>query len=403
MNILFLTLVKIRSLKDRSLYHDMVRDLCHRGHNVYVVSPVERFEKGKTTVFKEENATFLNVRTFNLQKTNVVEKGIGTLLIESQYKNAIRRYLSDIKFDLILYSTPPITFSKIIQYIKKRDKAVSYLLLKDIFPQNAIDLRMIKKGGLLHKYFLKKEKKLYDLSDFIGCMSPANQQYLLEHNLYIDPKKVEVNPNSIEPLKQSELHQADLSVIRGKYNIPINSIVIVYGGNLGRPQGIDFLLKIIKAESGNKELYFLIVGSGTEFNRINKWFEQYKPQNASLLPGLPKKEYDELLRVCNFGLILLHPDFTIPNFPSRLLSYLEFELPVIAATDVNTDIGKIIIEAGCGYWMKSGDIAEAKAIFKTIRSVSAEKYLSMKTNAYKLLLDKYLVKYTTEKILEKVK
>ena len=83
----------------------------------------------------------------------------------------------------------------------------------------------------------------------------------------------------------------------------------------------------------------MIIGSGTEFTRIQKWFEKFQPQNALLISVLPKNDYDKLLAACDVGLIFLNKNFTIPNYPSRLLSYLEMKMPVIAATDPNTDIG----------------------------------------------------------------
>ena len=90
-----------------------------------------------------------------------------------------------MKFDLVLYSTPPITLQKAVSYVKNRDGAATYLLLKDIFPQNALDLGMLKKTGvkgLFYRYFKNKEIKLYVVSDYIGCMSEANVEFLLKHN-----------------------------------------------------------------------------------------------------------------------------------------------------------------------------------------------------------------------------
>src|SRR5690606_23181917 len=107
--------------------------------------------------------------------------------------------LSEKTFDLVLYSTPPITLVKVIEFIKSQHGAFSYLLLKDIFPQNAVDMGMIKKNGFVYSRFRKKEIRLYDISDVIGCMSPANVRFILDHNADLRPEKVEVNPNSIEP------------------------------------------------------------------------------------------------------------------------------------------------------------------------------------------------------------
>ena len=91
----------------------------------------------------------------------MIEKGIGTLLIERQFKVAIKKYICGVDFDLIIYSTPPITFPVVIQYLKAEyPRARTYLLLKDIFPQNALDLGMLSTSGIkgiLYRYFRKKE------------------------------------------------------------------------------------------------------------------------------------------------------------------------------------------------------------------------------------------------------
>lgn len=399
MKVLFLTLVKINSYEDRGIYNDLLRQFHKEGHEVFAVCPVERREKRKTFIKREERGTILNVRTFNLQKTNIIEKGIGTLAIEYQFLSAIKEHFSNVKFDVVIYSTPPITFYKVINYIKKRDKAYSYLLLKDIFPQNAVDMKMLKENGILHNFFLRKEKKLYDLSDTIGCMSEANKNYILKHNPGIDKNKVEVNPNSIQPVVFLQNNQ-DKIAVKEKYNLPQDKKIFVYGGNLGKPQGIGFLLDTIQYNS-NENAFFLVVGSGTEYNKIKQWFEKEQPKNALLLSGLPKDEYDCLLNACDVGMIFLHKDFTIPNFPSRLLSYLEMKMPIIAGIDPNTDIGLVIEKNACGFAIISGDLQGMEdAVNKMIEDEN--KYNSMKENAWALLQNEYKVENSYYLINEKI-
>lgn len=398
MKVLFLTMVKINSFTDRGIYNDLLRKFYNEGHEVFAVCPIERREKKKTHLRKEKEGTILNVQTFNLQKTNIIEKGVGTLAIEYQFLSAIKKYLAHIKFDLIIYSTPPITFSKVIEYIKKRDNAYSYLLLKDIFPQNAIDMQLLKENGVLHKFFLKKEKSLYALSDMIGCMSEANKKYILKHNPEISFEKVEVNPNTIEPiiLVQNNL---DKIAIKEKYNLPLDKKIFVYGGNLGKPQGVDFLLETIQSNL-NEHVFFLIVGSGTEYKKVNEWFQLKKPLNALLLNGLPKSDYDLLLNACDVGMIFLHKDFTIPNFPSRMLSYLEMKKPIIAATDPNTDIGEIIEKYKCGFSTISGDIsAMNEAIQKIVNEIEQP---VMQENAWNLLQNEFTIDKSYNLIIQKI-
>jgi glycosyltransferase involved in cell wall biosynthesis len=144
--------------------------------------------------------------------------------------------------------------------------------------------------------------------------------------------------------------------IRIKYKIPLNSIVFIYGGNLGKPQGLDFLLKVLESNRDDLKVFFVIIGSGTEYPRIKTWFERNNHANAILLPGMPKNDFDQIVQSCDVGMIFLDKRFTIPNYPSRLLSYLEFKMPVIAATDPNTDVGKRAVENGYGFWSLSGDL-----------------------------------------------
>lgn len=386
MNLLFLTLVEINSIESRGIYEDLLRKFRNEGHDVTIVTAVERRRKTPTNLIQKEGVSILQVKTFNIQKTNVLEKGIGTLALEFQYLQAIKNFFNDKKFDLILYATPPITLVKVVEYLKKRNNAYAYLLLKDIFPQNAVDMKMLKNGSFLHKQFVRKEKKLYEISDTIGCMSPANVSFLLNNHPDLNKSKFEINPNTIEP-KSFEYTDIQREQIRIKYEIPTNKKVLVYGGNLGKPQGLSFLLETIQGTAVDN-IYFLIVGDGTEYLKTKDWFSRLKPANAKLLQRLPKEDYDQLLSACDIGLIFLDRNFTIPNFPSRLLSYLEMKKPVLAATDTNTDIGKVIELAGCGYWVKAGDI---NGIQKSIKKLCSDDLAAMGQKGWELLKKDFLV------------
>jgi glycosyltransferase involved in cell wall biosynthesis len=400
MKILFLTLMKIDSFDERGIYSDLLKKFHKEGHEICVICPNERREKKGTELNKNCNSQILKVKTLNIQKTSLIEKGIATLMIERQFLNAVKKYFSEIKFDLVLYSTPPITFSKVIEYVKNRDGAYSYLLLKDIFPQNAVDMKMLKKNGVIHKYFLRKEKKLYELSDKIGCLSEANLEYLKKHNSYLDFKKIEINPNTISP-KFINYSNSEKENIKLKYSIPLEKRIFIYGGNLGKPQGLDFLLKTIQ-QTKRSDVYFLIIGSGTEFMRIQEWFEKFQPKNALLIAGLPKNDYDKLLASSDVGLIFLNKNFTIPNYPSRLLSYLEMKIPIIAATDANTDIGSDIEKNNCGYWIQSGDSAGIQLAIDNLMN-DDQRFAVMKENAWKFLTNEFTIDKSFDLIKEKIK
>lgn len=355
MNVLFLTLLDFNSISERNIYTDLLREFVKNGHRIYVVSPVERRTGKRTEIVREKNASILKLRIGNIQKTGLIEKGISTITLESVFIAGIKKYFSDVKFDLLVYSTPPITFRRAVEYVKKRDRAKTYLLLKDIFPQNSVDIGMLSKTGaksLIYAYFRKQEKRLYAVSDRIGCMSQANVDYVLKHEPEIAPGRVEVCPNSIEVVDKS-VDEETKAAIRKKYGLPLDKTVFIYGGNLGKPQGINFLIKCIYGQRENEHAFFLIVGDGTEHGKLQRFVERYPQDNLKLMKRLPKEDYDTMVGACDVGMIFLDHRFTIPNFPSRLLAYMQAKIPILACTDPNTDIGKVIVEGGFGWWCES--------------------------------------------------
>lgn len=358
MNILFLTLIDFNSIDEKGIYTDLLRVFMENGHKLSVISPIEEKRNIETHLLKESNITILKLKIGNVKKTkNLLKKGISMLTLENKFIYGIKKYFDDVKFDFVLYSTPPITLCNAIRFVKERDNAKTYLLLKDIFPQNAVDLGMLStKGvrGLIHRYFRNKEKNLYNLSDYIGCMSQANVDYILKNNSELDRNKVEVCPNSIEPVDMSCSVEKKFA-IRAKYGIPLDKKVFVYGGNLGKPQGIDFLIDCLKA-CKDLDAYFLIVGDGTEYYKLEYFMQKEQQANVKLMKRLPKEDYDKMIGSCDVGMIFLDHRFTIPNFPSRLLSYMQAKLPVIVVADPITDMGSIAENNNFGWQCLSNDV-----------------------------------------------
>ena len=156
-------------------------------------------------------------------------------------------------------------------------------------------------------------------------------------------------------------------------NIPIDKLLFIYGGNLGRPQGVDFLMKVIAANENRNDTFFVIVGNGTEYGKLKRWFKNNTLRNAYLLSSLPKEDYK---------------NFTIPNYPSRLLSYLENSMPVLLATDVNTDIGRIAEVNGYGLWTESGNL-DTFMEFIAWMSENREQIKVMGKKGYSYLLSRF--------------
>lgn len=401
MNILFLTISSVENAEKHTISLDLLREFKRQGHEVYIVAGLERKSNMDTYLAEEAGCKVLRVKIGNNKRANLIEKGITMMRLPKLYMKAIDRFFGDVRFDLILYPTPPITHVNTVKYIKKRDGAKSYLLLKDIFPQNAVDIGMMRKSGIksvIYKTFRKKEKKLYAVSDYIGCMSEANVEYLLKHNPEVDPEKVEVCPNSVEVV-EGVIDAERKKEIREKYGVPEGAKTFIYGGNLGRPQGIPFLIECLKDNMDKTDRFFVVCGNGTEYKRLEAFKEEYKPRNLLLINGLPKTEYEEFCKAFDIGLIFLDHRFTIPNFPSRLLSYMQNKMPVLCVTDPNTDVGRVAVNGGFGWWCEADDV---KRFTDAVTFAIGEDLETMGQKGFNYLCENYTVEKAYNTIMNRV-
>lgn len=408
MNVVLLTIGAFFDINHSGVYTDLIRKFADEGHNVYVICSREKRYGLPTELKRINNIGILHVKIGNITKTNLMEKGISTLFIGNRYKKEIKKYFKRNKFDLVLYSTPPITLVSVVKYLKRNMHSYSYLMLKDIFPQNSVDLGILKKNGILgliHWYFRENEKRLYKCSDKIGCMSAANVEFIMKNNPELLTSKIEICPNTIDVL---EMPYIDHDNIHKKYQIPENKLLLLYGGNVGRPQNVDYIIDVIKAAQIYESIYFILCGSGTDFYKVEQLGQNDKMKNLTILDTLEYNEYSKLVASCHIGLIFLDYRFTIPNFPSRLLDYMNFSLPVLAATDCNTDIGKIIEEGKFGWWCESNRVENYLKLIERIlfewenerekfvkRGVFAKKYLELHYTtdvAYKRIVRSFLDK-----------
>lgn len=398
MKVLFLTLANVYDINDHDIYQDMMRYFADQGHDVYIVTGIERKKRYRTELYNSCGCNILRVLVGNQSDVSIIEKGISTVLIQRHYLSAIKKYLKGIHFDLILYATPPITIMSIVKKLKRKHSCISYLMLKDIFPQNAVDLGMMRKGSMLHKYFRNQEKKLYEISDYIGCMSDANVQYLLKHNC-VQKSKVEICPNALLPKEKVQLQEAEKNELKRKYNIPNDKLILVYGGNLGKPQGITFLVKCLIALKEDEEIFILIVGGGSEYKKIEHAIIDYNLKSVMLIEQLSREDYFKLSSLADVGLIFLDYRFTIPNFPSRILSYMENEIPVACVIDDVTDIGDIVQQNNFGWKCSSNDL---ESFVHMVNEIKTSDLIAKGKNGRKYIMEVYNTEICFRIIMEKM-
>ncbi|MBO0592808.1 glycosyltransferase family 4 protein [Cellulophaga sp. E16_2] len=353
--IIFLALGFPDVAKYTNLYTDLIHEFHNNGHDVLVLAPAENKKEAGLTL--EGGVSVLRVATLPLFNVGILKKGLANLLLSRQYKKALKKHKIALDFDLILMPTPPITLTPTAEWIKNKSGAKLYLILRDIFPQNAVDLKMMDGNGAIHSFFRKKEVELYQVADYIGCMSPANITYIEKHNAAVPPSKLHLLPNweNLPNYKEGKGCEALLD----KYKLK-NKFIVIFGGNIGRPQKMENIIALAKECQEIPEIMFFIIGTGTEKQMLTNLVQKENLANVILEDKIPKTDYNDLLRLSDVGLISLSEDFTIPNFPSKVLSYFGNKKPVLASVDLNTDFGTILEEVNAGYWAAAGATKDLK-------------------------------------------
>lgn len=298
----------------------------------------------------------INVGDYYSPKVTKIDKGLTMLKLPYIFGYNIKKYLGKNKYDLIITSTPMLNNPLLMKKLKSIYNSKIMLIIWDIFPQNAIDLRIIK-NKLLINIFSKKYNKAIELADYISCMSEGNQKYL--SNKY--PKAL----NKFFVLKNwaqtKEKPVFNKKLVREKYGYTENDFICIFGGNMGKPQKLENILELAKKSLIDKNIKFLFIGKGTERNLLENKVKNEKISNVKFLDYIPREDYELVTASCDVGLVSLDERFTVPNFPSKTTDYFKLELPILASLDscAAADYGKFLQdEVKGGLFALAGDTYE---------------------------------------------
>lgn len=399
MNIVYLTTAFLPENKGDNIYTDLVEALISNHHKVIVIA-IDQNAINKISTNNERGAIVHRIKVPKYYNVSYIKKGIASILYPYILKKRIRKLQITEKVDVILHDSPPVTNSSVVSYLKKALKSKSYLILKDIFPQNAVDLKMIKENTIVHRFFKKKEERLYAVSDFIGCMSEANMKHIIEHSA-VNDKKVKYFPNT----KKNTLVRYDMldkNSLRKFYNLPENMILFLVGGNLGKPQYPELLYEMVKRFKDSDILGFVFIGRGSEKGKLLEYINSNKINNCFVFEEMKRNDFEQLASCTDAGLITLNPNFTIPNYPSRILSYMQVGLPIIAATDVNTDYRHLIQDHNFGFWCSSNNFDNLGRVLTDFCKLSKDERTIIGDMGHKYFIENFNVSISVKFLEEQL-
>ncbi len=348
MRILLLVVYYLPSpIASAKLIHDLAAEFLCLGHEPIVVAPDETIPH-ETEVACEDGIKVLRVRTGKIKNASRIVRGFNEARLSSIIWNKGQNFFKENPCDLIIYYSPTIFFGQLVKRLKRYYSCPSYLILRDIFPQWALDAGILKRG-MIYNYFKLKERQHHEAADVIGVQTPANLRYFKENNL--DTKyRLEVLYNWTALLEEnvSSLVYREQLGLQGK-------VVFFYGGNIGVAQDIDNIVRLAKNLCNEKSVYFLLVGDGSEVSRLRAEIRAHGLTNIAIHDAVGQKEYLSMLSEFDVGLLSLDRGLKTQNFPGKLLGYLYHAMPVLASINQGNDLKNIIEDGKAGLVCINGE------------------------------------------------
>jgi glycosyltransferase involved in cell wall biosynthesis len=378
------------------MFHELACYYVGLGYQVTVITPSETQEQQLT----KTQLDGVNVWYFSsgvIKDTTKAKRAINETMLSFRAWRAISDEIQPETFDGIIYYSPSIFWGKLVEMIKLRCQCKAYLVLRDLFPQWAIDAGMINQGSVIEKYFRFFEGQSYRQADKIGLMSEKNRQVF--NAATNDQYQSEILRNWAE-LKPHTLKNVDES-IRRKLNLE-DKVIYFYGGNIGHAQDMSNLMRLARSMTDYEEAHFLFVGQGDEVNLINQLAEEWSLSNFTYLPSVNQHEFKNLLADIDVGLFSLSVKHTAHNFPGKLLGYMVQSIPILGSVNQGNDLLDLINDNQAGFISVNG---EDETLYQNALSLYHDELLrrDVGKNAFTLLESEFLVQSVAQAIIESLK
>ena len=333
----------------------------------------------------------VRVKAGKMDGASKVVRGFNETMLPFILWRRGRKVLQAGKFDLIVWYSPSIFFGPLVKRLKKLFKCPSYLVLRDIFPQWAIDTGVMKEG-VVSRFFRVKEMEQYEAADIIGVQSPGNLEYFSKNGLS-ERHHIEVLYN------WTKLDEENIPPGNYRKQFGLNGkVVFFYGGNIGVAQDLDNVVRLAESLADVPDAYFLLVGDGTEAARLKKAISDKKLTNIAVHDAVDQRQYLAMVSEFDVGLISLDKKFRTQNFPGKMLGYMAYSMPILASINPGNDLKGLIEDKLAGLVSVNGDDARFRE--NALRLIKdAELRRRMGANARSLLEGTFNVAKAAEQIL----
>ena len=355
------------------MLRELAEELVARGHRVTVLAPWPRYHLSADArarhfepVMEENGVRVIRIRTLPAHGIAYVLRGIAHLDLPRRYLRAYREHVRE-RVDAVISYISPLPLALVGQAIAREHGRHHLLNVQDIFPQNAIDLGIMRNRALI-AYFERMERQVYAAADAIATHTPGGREFLIARK-GVSPEKVAVIPNWIDAEAWDRAQPT--GAFRARYGLA-GEFVILFAGILGPAQDIPFTLEVAARIRDIPDITFLLIGDGTERARAVAWAEARGLSNVHFAPFVDPVQYPSLVKEMDVGLLTLGMGNRTATMPGKLWGYMAAGIPVLAFLNRECDAHRIIREARCGYSALSEDPDRAAALVRKLYAERAQ-------------------------------
>ena len=319
---------------------DLSIEFIRQGYKVTVMIPSYDIE-GAWSLEDMEGVEVLRLKAPRTRDIGYTRRTINEFLMPfAMLYNLRKSPLSNMSWDGIVWYSPTIFLGPIVNSLKKKNGCRSYLIVRDIFPDWAVDMGLLSRG-LPYRFLKVIERYQYSIADVIGVQTPANLPYF-DSWARAPERRIEVLQNWLAPAPDigCSISVAD-SPLAGRS-------IFVYAGNMGVAQGMGVLIDLAECLQDRQDIGFIFVGRGSDFHVLYNDAKERELDNVILYDEIASSEIPGLYAQCHIGIVALDPRHRTHNIPGKFLSYLQGGLPVLACINSGNDLADIIDREAVG-------------------------------------------------------
>ncbi|MEP4883854.1 WcaI family glycosyltransferase, partial [Maribacter dokdonensis] len=224
-------------------------------------------------------------------------------------------FLFKKKFDLVISVAPTFLSGVLGAFYKILKKTRHVHHIQDLQIEAALKLGMIKSKFLIN-LLLNVECFIFRNSDRISSISLS----MIDKIEKKCKKKVFYLPNWTDNSLFFPLdNKAEL---KRKFGYHKEDKIIVYSGAIGEKQGLEIILNSAKEFIKDKNIKFLICGSGPYQLVLKEKASQLNLNNITFLPLQPKEVFNDFLNMIDIHLVIQKTNASDLMMPSKLTTIL---------------------------------------------------------------------------------